>query len=79
MYHVSGVIDFGDIHQNFYIFELAIAVCYMMLESGSMSPLDAAGHVIAGYHHKRPVSDEEFSLIKVKKKSRKLISTLFYA
>ena len=51
----------------------------MMLESGSMSPLDAAGHVIAGYHHKRPVSDEEFSLIKVKKKSRKLISTLFYA
>ena len=27
---VSGILDFGDIHHNFYIFDIAIAICYMV-------------------------------------------------
>lgn len=30
-YMVSGILDFGDIHHNYYIFDIAIAICYMVL------------------------------------------------
>lgn len=62
---VSGIIDFGDIQSNYYVFELAIAICYMMIECKTMDILDAPGHVLAGYNSKRPIPDKEFSILKV--------------
>lgn len=64
-YVISGMLDFGDVHYNYYVFEIAIAVCYMMLECKSMHILDAPGHVLAGYNRLRSIPDGEFVLLKV--------------
>ena len=32
-YHISAVIDFGDMNKSHYVFEAAIATMYMMVES----------------------------------------------
>ena len=50
---------------NYYVFEIAIAICYMMLESKSMDILDAPGHVLEGYNHLRTIPEKEFALLKV--------------
>lgn len=62
---LSGILDFGDIQNNYYLFEVSIAICYMMLECTSMNFLDAPGHVLAGYNSLRPIPDKEFELLKV--------------
>ena len=64
-FNVSGILDFGDIHFNYYVFEISISVCYMMIECKSMDILDAPGHVLAGYNRLRHISDAEFDLLKV--------------
>lgn len=63
--HICGILDFGDVQYNYYVFEIAIAICYMMLESKSMDILDAPGHVLAGYNHLRTIPEKEFALLKV--------------
>ncbi|OXA61109.1 hydroxylysine kinase [Folsomia candida] len=66
-YDISGIIDFGDTHWGPYIFELAITVCYMMLESMRckiVDPFDAVGHVVAGYCKIRKVPDSELKLMR---------------
>lgn len=64
-YQLSGVLDFGDINYNFYVFELAIALCYMMIECKCMNALDAPGHVLAGYNRVRAIPEKEFIILKV--------------
>ena len=64
-FNVSAIIDFGDVHHNFFVFELAIAICYMMIGCKSMDMLDAPGHVLAGYTRSRQMPDKEFELLKV--------------
>lgn len=63
-FYLSGILDFGDVHINFYLFELAIAICYMMIECQSMNILDAPGHVLAGYNRFRLIPENEFTLLK---------------
>jgi len=36
---VSGILDFGDIHHNFYIFDIAIAICYMVRKTVKVTDL----------------------------------------
>ncbi|XP_021917211.1 hydroxylysine kinase isoform X1 [Zootermopsis nevadensis] len=62
---VTAVLDFGDTQLSCYVFELAITVCYVMLLASDLNPLDAAGHVIAGYSMVRPLPDVEFNILKV--------------
>lgn len=69
-YVLSGILDFGDVHINFYLFELAIAICYMMIECQSMNILDAPGHVLAGYNRFRLIPENEFTLLKVLRKEK---------
>lgn len=48
-YKVHGVIDFGDMHSSYYLFEIAILLCYMMLECckvDGLDPLDGSGHAL---------------------------------
>lgn len=64
-YKISGILDFGDINSNCYVFEIAIAICYMMIECKSMNMLDAPGHVLAGYNRIRSIPEQEFAILKV--------------
>ncbi|NXP10012.1 HYKK kinase, partial [Thinocorus orbignyianus] len=56
-YRVSGILDFGDMSYGYYVFEVAIAIMYMMIESPD--PLGVGGHVLAGFESVVPLSAEE--------------------
>ncbi|XP_055524200.1 hydroxylysine kinase [Wyeomyia smithii] len=61
-YDIAGIVDFGDICYSYYVFELAIAMTYMMLESND---LDIGGLVIAGYSMLRLIPPHEKAVLKV--------------
>ncbi|NXU57929.1 HYKK kinase, partial [Turnix velox] len=56
-YRVSGILDFGDMSYGYYVFEVAIAIMYMMIESSE--PLSVGGHVLAGFESVVPLTEEE--------------------
>lgn len=59
---VTGVLDFGDSQYSCYLYELAIAVTYMILLAKS---LNEGGFVIAGYSSVWKIPDNEIRLLKV--------------
>ncbi|KAK7792468.1 hypothetical protein R5R35_013860 [Gryllus longicercus] len=61
---VYGIIDWGDCHISCYVFELAIMICYMMLQCKLLDPLEAPGHILAGYITRRKLPEIEFQLLK---------------
>ncbi|NXX88967.1 HYKK kinase, partial [Centropus bengalensis] len=56
-YRVSGILDFSDMSYGYYVFEVAIAIMYMMVESSD--PLHVGGHVLAGFESVVPLTEEE--------------------
>ncbi|XP_006131446.2 hydroxylysine kinase [Pelodiscus sinensis] len=56
-YTVSGILDFSDMSYGYYVFELAITIMYMMIES--KDPLRVGGYVIAGFESIVPLTTEE--------------------
>ncbi|CAG0918253.1 unnamed protein product [Notodromas monacha] len=64
-YDVSGILDWGDAHHSFYAFEVAIAMTYAMIESNVVGPIEAGGHLLAGYVSLRNLSDEELNLLPI--------------
>uniref|UniRef100_A0A8C5QSN0 Hydroxylysine kinase n=1 Tax=Leptobrachium leishanense TaxID=445787 RepID=A0A8C5QSN0_9ANUR len=56
-YKVSGILDFGDMSEGYYIFEVAITIMYMMIESSD--PLPVGGHVLAGFESLLPLTTDE--------------------
>ena len=46
---IFSVIDFGDSQWNPLLYELGIAIMYMMTRCDCMEPSAAGGHVVAGY------------------------------
>ncbi|XP_063834248.1 hydroxylysine kinase [Ostrinia nubilalis] len=60
-YRVTGIIDFGDIQYSYYVFEVAIAMTYVMLMTGD--PRSGA-LVLAGYTVSRRLPDHEYRLLK---------------
>ncbi|XP_048812170.1 hydroxylysine kinase [Lagopus muta] len=56
-YRVSGVLDFSDMSYGCYVFEAAIAIMYMMVESAE--PLGVGGHVLAGFESVLPLTGAE--------------------
>lgn len=65
-YYVSAILDFGDTSLSYYLFEVAIAMTYMMLTSRN---LKAGGLLLAGYESVRPMPKEEKRLLKVSQRS----------
>lgn len=65
MHHVHSIIDFGDIQYSCYVFELAIAIMYLMLEVTVMPTLDVGGHILAGYLLHRQLPQQEWEILKV--------------
>ncbi|NXT91724.1 HYKK kinase, partial [Anhinga rufa] len=56
-YRVSGILDFSDMSYGYYVFEVAIAIMYMMIESAD--PLRVGGHVLAGFESVLPLTAAE--------------------
>lgn len=59
---IAAVIDFGDSHRTCLIFELAITLCYMILQAGDVA---MGKHVIEGYQELRKLTDFEKKILKV--------------
>lgn len=61
-YDIAGIIDFGDSCYSLYVFELAIAMTYLMLEAND---LDTGGLVMAGYSMIRVIPPHEKEVLRV--------------
>jgi hydroxylysine kinase len=61
-YKVTGVIDFGDTQRNCLLFELAIALSYIMLTTGE---IETGGYFLAGYKMTRLIPEHEMQVLKV--------------
>merc|ERR1711892_971856 len=64
-YEISSVIDFGDSQYNPLIYEVSIAIMYMMTKCTTISPTMAGGHVLAGYIKHRNLPTLERKLIRI--------------
>lgn len=56
-YRVSGILDFDDMSYGYYVFEVAITIMYMMIES--KNPVQVGGHVLAGFESIIPLTPVE--------------------
>ena len=56
-----GIIDFGDVVHTATVCELAIALSYIMM--GKPDPLQAARHVIQGYHEVMSLAEMELDVL----------------
>ncbi|XP_077286531.1 hydroxylysine kinase [Arctopsyche grandis] len=61
-WRISAILDFGDSHKSCYLFELAIAMAYMMLLTGDVK---TGGFVLAGYSTVRIVPEKELKLLRI--------------
>lgn len=59
---ISGIIDFGDTSESNLIFELAIAMAYMMILSKDVT---SGGFVLAGYTSVRVIPEAEKKVLRV--------------
>ncbi len=59
--HVPGVIDFGDVVYTHTINELAIAIAYVAMNKPD--PLEAACHVVKGFHQSFALHEDELSAL----------------
>lgn len=57
-----GFIDFGDTQHSCLIFEIAVAMTYMLLTSGDIR---TGGYFLAGYNMIRLIPDNEMKILKV--------------
>ncbi|XP_066210893.1 hydroxylysine kinase [Saccopteryx leptura] len=57
VYHISGILDFDDMSYGYYVFEVAITIMYMMIES--KNPIQVGGHVLAGFESIIPLTPVE--------------------
>ncbi|KAG8513179.1 Hydroxylysine kinase [Galemys pyrenaicus] len=61
VYQVSGILDFDDMSYGYYVFEVAITIMYMMIES--KNPIQVGGHVLAGFESIIPLTTVERSTL----------------
>lgn len=57
VHQVSGILDFGDMSYGYYVFEVAIVIMYMMIES--TNPIQVGGHILAGFESVIPLTAVE--------------------
>lgn len=69
---VKGVIDFGDAVYTCTVADLAIAIAYAVMDKPR--PLDAAVHLVSGFHRQFPLLEEEVATLFPLVAARLLIS-----
>lgn len=64
---IGAILDFGDVNVACYLFEIASAMCYMMLDGmrAGLDPFECGRRTLAGYQSTRPLSTLECCLLKV--------------
>jgi Ser/Thr protein kinase RdoA (MazF antagonist) len=62
-YLVTGFLDFGDTQHSCLLFELAVAMTYMLLTTGE---IETGGYFLAGYKMTRLIPEHEEKVLKVK-------------
>lgn len=60
-YHIKGVIDFGDTSKSPLLFEVGIALTYMILQANDLA---TGGVFLAGYNSINPISSSDLGHIK---------------
>ena len=63
---ITGFLDIGDTINSYRVLDVAIAMmyfCHLENALGSMSPIEAAGCVLAGYQSVFPLSEVEFDML----------------
>ncbi|XP_078615702.1 hydroxylysine kinase-like isoform X4 [Branchiostoma floridae x Branchiostoma japonicum] len=60
-YRICGLLDFGDAIFNPYVFDLAIAMMYVM--SAVRDPIVFGGHFLAGFESVRPLTPAEWDVL----------------
>ena len=69
-HHIAGLLDFGDSHRSALVFELALAIMYLMIDCPPEVPrLDVGGHALAGYRRHRALTEPELRVLKVSGKA----------
>lgn len=63
-WEVCALLDFGDSHYTAYVFDLAITMSYMILQSRDLT---AGGHVLSGYCSVKSLAENEICLLQVSK------------
>lgn len=63
-FEIFSIIDFGDSHYGCVIYDLAIAIMYMMTFCTGIDPLLVGGHVLAGYQSLIKITETEMDVIK---------------
>lgn len=58
---ISGIIDFGDCGYTPLIYEVAIALAYLMMKR--KSPIDSALRFLSAYHSKNPLTEQEIEML----------------
>lgn len=58
---IAGIIDFGDMVHTHTVCELAIALTYALFNKDD--PLEAAGHIVRGYHQVFPLTEKEIKVL----------------
>lgn len=61
-YQVTGFLDYGDTQKSCLLFEISIALTYMLLMTGE---IECGGFFLAGYRMIRLIPESEMKLIKV--------------
>lgn len=61
-YKVIGILDFGDTQKSCLLFDLAIALTYVMLTTGQ---IETGGYFLAGYKMTRLIPENEMKVLKV--------------
>ena len=64
-YTLSGIIDFGAVVESYAVYDLAIAIAYMVMCSKNMDPLAVGCHMIEGYETEASLNEAEWQALRV--------------
>ncbi|GFT45191.1 hydroxylysine kinase [Nephila pilipes] len=67
---VDGVLDFEDMHNGTFVWDIGLMLAYTLLDCKTIDPLEGAGHALAGYLSLRSLSPLEILVLKTCIESR---------
>ena len=67
-YHISGILDFGDVTYSYRLFEIGICMAYLIITMceagvGCVDAIHAVRHMLAGYQEVWPLSPAELGFL----------------